>query len=153
MKENHARYALARANGVPPREAAISVGFAANSAHVTASRLDQRDDIRKAIAKYRRSGKSDIDTTADDSKESPKSYLKPRYDTPLALLEDLMNNAKAPDGVRIEAAKLALPYRHGKVAEGGKKEKAENDAKKGAKQGKFKVKSGPGRPVATRMMN
>lgn len=153
MNPKHEKYALARAMGVPAREAAISVGYAAAGAAVQASRLDSRADIKKAVAKFKRGGKSSTDDAESDTEERTKSYLKPRYDTPLALLEDLMNNPKAPDSVRVESAKLALPYRHGKVAEGGKKDRAADDAKKGSRDGKFKTKSGPGRPMARPTVN
>lgn len=153
MNPKHDKYALARAMGVPAREAAISVGYAAAGAAVTASRLDSRADIKKQVAKYKRSGGSDIGDAESDTEGKVKSYLKPRYDSPLALLEDLMNNPKAPDSVRVESAKLALPYRHGRIADGGKKERAADDAKKGAKGGKFKTKTGPGRPMARPTVN
>ncbi len=144
IAEKYQRYAQARALGVPAREAAISVGYAAAGAAVAASRLDAREDVRKLVAKYKRNGKSGAQAAEKDDEEPRKSYLKPRYDTPLALLEDLMNNQKAPDSVRIEAAKLALPYRHGKIAEAGKKDREKDAAKKGASEGRFARKRGPG---------
>lgn len=69
--------------------------------------------------------------------------MKDRYDSPLALLEDVMNNAKAPKSLRYQAAKDALPYRHARK-ESGKKEEAANDAKKaGAKGSRFGQQSRP----------
>jgi hypothetical protein len=144
--EKYEAYAQARAFGVPPREAAIGAGYAAAGAAVTASRLESRADIKKMIAKFKRNGKSDTPAAENAADEPRKSYLKARYDTPLDLFEDLMNNKGAPDSVRVEAAKLALPYRHGKIGDVGKKEKQLQGAKEGAKDGKFKTKRGPGRP-------
>ncbi|QYW02475.1 terminase small subunit [Stenotrophomonas phage Silvanus] len=144
INPKHDQYAQARALGVPGREAAISVGYAAAGAAVQASRLDSRADIKKAIAKYKRNGKSDTPAAESDDEVPRKSYLKPRYDSPLALFEDLMNNKGAPDSVRVEAAKLALPYRHGKITDVGKKEKERQGARDGARGGKFPTKTGPG---------
>jgi len=144
IAEKYERYAQARALGVPGREAAISVGYASAGAAVVASRLDSREDVRKLVAKFKRNGKSDTQAAEKAAEEPRRTFLKPRYDTPLALLEDLMNNQKAPDSVRIEAAKLALPYRHGKIAEAGKKDREKADAKKGATEGRFARKRGPG---------
>ena len=57
-------------------------------------------------------------------------------DDPLQFLIDVMN--KSDDMfLRFNAAKAALPYVHGKVAEKGKKETKEDAAKAATKSGKF----------------
>lgn len=147
MKPEHEKYAQARALGVGGRDAAISAGYAPAGAHVTASRLEARQDVQKAIAKFKRNGVSDTGSAESDAKVPRKSILKRSYASPLALMEDVMNNPDAPDSVRIEAAKQAMPYRHGKISEAGKKENAEARAKTGAKSGRFATKRGPGRPA------
>lgn len=143
MNPKHEQFALARAHGVPAREAAISVGYATAGAAVTASRLEAREDVQKAIRKFRKGG----DSAVSDTKTPAKSFLKPRYDSSLDLLKDLYNNPNAPDSVRIESAKLALPYEHGRIAEAGKKQKEKEHAVQQSRGGgKFQTKTGPGRP-------
>ena len=55
----------------------------------------------------------------------------------LEFLRSIYKNARLDRKVRIEAAKAALPYEFGKVAETGKKEQKENGAKEAAKGGKY----------------
>lgn len=62
-----------------------------------------------------------------------ENYAK---DDPLQFLLDVMN--KSDDMfMRVNAAKAALPYVHGKVADKGKKETKAEEAKKAAQSGKF----------------
>ena len=75
--------------------------------------------------------------------------MKDSYESPLALMLDVMNNALAPKTLRYQAAKDALPYCHPRK-EGGKKEEREKEAKKAA-TGKFRPGKRPGQ--SQRMVN
>jgi phage terminase small subunit len=68
----------------------------------------------------------------DDPPEDP--YTK---DDPLQFLIEVMDNCGNDMFLRFNAAKAALPYIHGKVAEKGKKQTKEEEAKKASNSGKF----------------
>jgi phage terminase small subunit len=56
---------------------------------------------------------------------------------PLKFLEEIWTDPVEDMKMRMDAAKAALPYFHGKVADKGKKETKTEDAKKAAQSGKF----------------
>lgn len=123
-------------SGVAPADAALRVGYSSGSAANTASMLGRREDVREYMAKLRKEKGGDVDAV-----EGGRQYLKDRYETPLEMLLDVMNNPKAPSGLRYSAAKDALPYVHAKIGELGKKEKKQKDMEDNAEG-----KRGPGRP-------
>jgi phage terminase small subunit len=126
-----------KAQGLKDKQAGLMAGFAPNSVSQTVSALMQRPEIKKAIAAKRKElGKPVV----DNKKEIP--LLKDHYDSPLALYDDLWNNPNAPLGLRVEAAKQAMPYHHARIGEQGKKEKKDIAAKEVAK-GRFQTKQPP----------
>lgn len=146
LTQNHLRFVQAKASGLKDREAAIHAGYAAKSAASTASRLMGRADIRAAIKQAK--GNPDaaiVDEVAEAGSDNVKSYLKAKYKSSLELLRDVYNNPKAPVGIRIECAKIALPYEHGRIGEQGKKEAAQKKAEEVA-TGRFAARRRPGRP-------
>jgi len=138
--------------GATQEEAAASAGYARSSASVTGSKLMKRSDIRNAVAKGKREigglkplGRPRvIKDEPDDDDAVPEALklwaLKDRYSSPLELLIDVMNNKKAPGGLRIQCAKDAMPYCHARK-EGSKKQ----DDKDAAKSTNAKSKFGTGR--------
>lgn len=60
---------------------------------------------------------------------------------PMAFLEALMDDVGADPRMRLEAAKALMPFKFQKLGEGGKKEKAHDDAKKVA--GRFSPSAPP----------
>lgn len=70
----------------------------------------------------------------------------PPADSPLGLLESIMNDVRVPLRERMRAAIAAAQYRHAKRGESGKKEDAAHRAKK-AGEGRF-TSSEPPRLVA-----
>lgn len=155
LTEMQEQYARNRAAGVTQKEAAIAAGYAAISADRQGSVLDKRDDIKKAIARYKKEMKrgqhTDLDDKADAVDENEKKRQMPRakYDDPIQFLEDLMNHKHMPVAMRADAAKQLLPYKHARIGEKGKKESAKDRAKeianggRGATKPKFATKSPP----------
>lgn len=143
-------YAEARAHGMEPLVAAAHAGYAGAGVRVTTSRIEARKDVQAEIRRLRKGGaKPERDEPDSDLME--KWAMKDRYDSPLDLLRDVMNNPKAPKSLRYQAAKDALPYCHPRK-EAGKKDEMKDKAKKAAK-GKFGVMSRPGRPPLSRAVN
>ena len=142
------RYAEGRASGMDPQTAGAHAGYAPGAGlAVAVSRIEARQDVKKEIKRLIKEG-VEIDTeSAPESEEKRKWEMKPRYDSPLDLLEDVMNNPNAPKSLRYQSAKDSLPYRHARVAEPGKKEKKEEAARAATKRGKFQGKSAPQRHV------
>lgn len=144
-------YVAARIEGLPPYEAGIHAGYAQAGIRVAICRLEQRADVRKAIkAGAEAQAPGGVEDEPDDPMAGGREQweMKESYESPLALMLDVMNNALAPKTLRYQAAKDALPYCHPRK-EGGKKEEKEKEAKKAA-TGRFR----PGqRPSHTRSVN
>lgn len=130
LTEKQLAFAQAKAAGATHKDAATQAGYASASAAVTATKLMAREDVRAEIDRLR-NGAGEV--PLEDAVDSWQ--MKDSYDSPLALLEDLYNNPKAPKSLRYQAAKDALPYCHARK-EGGKKEEAAKESKKAA-AGKF----------------
>jgi phage terminase small subunit len=137
MTPKQLAYVGARLNGLKGRAAAIQAGYSPSGADVTAAKLNRDPKIKNAIARGRRAG-SDRDHMESmvgvDDKEKPR--LKPNYATSLDLLRGVYNNPRMADGVRIDAAKAALPFEHGRIVDTGKKQKKVDAAKEIAAGGK-----------------
>lgn len=163
-------YVAQRITGLPPLQAAITAGYAHAGISAVCNRLEAREDVRKAIrAASKGVGKSkqlrplksptskrqyrsvaDEPRHGDGPDESTLSpwKLRDRYDSPLDLLKDVMNNPKAPGGLRIQCAKDALPYCHARK-EGSKKEDDKTKAKSTASSSKFGSVPRPGLRLAS----
>lgn len=119
--EKQKSYIEARRAGLKPNAAAIEAGYSTASAERVAISFEKRPDFQRAIKKTRNS----VGSPGVLSSEVADSYLHDHYDTPLDLFLHLMNEPKAPKGLRIEAAKIAAPFVHGKVQPAGGKGKKE----------------------------
>lgn len=139
LKGKMQAYAEARANGLNPADAAAHAGYSGSAARVTVSRIEARADVQAEIRRIKKHG---ADKPAEGEAEAGTWQMKDRYDSPLALMEDVMNNPQAPKSLRYQAAKDALPYCHPRK-DAGKKEDKEKAAKEAAK-GKFKTARRPG---------
>lgn len=132
-----ARYCKGRAQGLGRTEAGLAAGYAVGNLAPTTSGLEKRADIQAEIARLKGGGEP-----KQVEEESPEAWaLKPSYDSPLDMFLDVMNNPKAPKGIRISCAKDAMPYCHARK-EGGKKEEKAKAAKKLA-GGKFATSAKP----------
>ena len=144
LSEKMKKFALAVVDGLSNKEAAISAGYAEKTASQAGSKLRKDPEIIVHIEKLKadKEGRSltsekpkvkTANTYEDDNPLDDEDYAK---DDPLQFLIDVMN--KSDDMfLRFNAAKAALPYVHGKVAEKGKKETKADEAKKATQGGKF----------------
>lgn len=135
-------YAEARAQGLPPYEAALHAGYAGSGIRVTTSRIEARKDVQAEIRRLKKGG--GVEVTApkgNDTDPMEKWGLQDSYADPLSLMLDVMNNPAAPKSLRYQAAKDALPYCHARK-EGGKKEEQGRRAKEAA-QGRFGTQNRP----------
>ena len=144
LTEKMKKFARAIVDGATNKEATISAGYAEKTASQQGSKLRNDSEIIVYIEKLKaeKEGRSltsekpkvkTISTHEDDNPLDNEDYAK---DDPLQFLIDVMN--KSDDMfLRFNAAKAALPYVHGKVAEKGKKETKEDAAKAATKSGKF----------------
>lgn len=133
-------YAEARAAGLAPKDAAAHAGYEMAGVAVTVSRMERRADVQAEIKRLSRAGKGE-DSSDSPEDERGKWAMRDHYSSPLDLMLDVMNNPQAPNGVRYQAAKDALPYCHPRK-EGGKKDEAKERAKKAA-GGKFQTAARP----------
>jgi hypothetical protein len=137
LKGKMQAYAEARAQGQRPLDAGMHAGYSAAGIRVVTSRLEARIDVQDTIKrlKNKRSKAAKESSPVEIDNDFDKWAMKDHYASPLALLQDVMNNPKAPKSLRYQAAKDALPYCHARK-EGGKKEAAEKGAK-AAGQGRY----------------
>ena len=141
-------FAQAIVDGMSKKDAAISAGYPEKSAMQQGSKLSKNPEIIAYIDQYSTAKKltsekkkltsekpqpKPTNSGEDDNPLDEEDYAK---DDPLQFLIDVMN--KSDDMfLRFNAAKAALPYKHGKVAEKGKKETKADEAKKATQGGKF----------------
>ncbi|WP_151746325.1 terminase small subunit [Acinetobacter soli] len=143
LTEKMKKFARAIVDGATNKEAAISAGYAEKTASQQGSKLRNDSEIIVYIEKLKAEkegrtltpSKSQVKPESSGEDENPfeDNYAK---DDPLQFLIDVMN--KSDDMfLRFNAAKAALPYVHGKVAEKGKKEAKHDKAKEGAATGRY----------------
>lgn len=114
-------------------EAAIYAGYSKKGASVQANALMKDKDIIAALE--RKKTISDAKAQArEKGKELDLSALSKTYSDPKEFLIAVMNDAGEEVKMRVEAAKAVMPYVHGKIGEGGKKDARQNAAAKVAKK-------------------
>ncbi|EGT99127.1 TPA: terminase small subunit [Acinetobacter baumannii] len=144
LTEKMKKFARAIVEGKSNKEAAILAGYAEKSASQQGSKLRNDPEIIIFIEKLK-AEKEGRTLTSEKQKVKPTDsgedcnpldeefpYTK---DDPLQFLIDVMNNKDNEMFLRFNAAKAALPYTHGKVADKGKKETKAEAAKNAAKAG------------------
>lgn len=144
LTEKMKKFARAIVDGATNKEAAISAGYAEKTASQQGSKLRNDSEIIVYIEKLKAEkegrtltpSKTQVKPESSGEDESPfeDNYAK---DDPLQFLIDVMNDKENEMGLRLHAAKSALPYVHGKVAEKGKKEAKHDKAKEGASTGRY----------------
>ncbi|HCT2638443.1 TPA: terminase small subunit [Acinetobacter baumannii] len=149
LTEKMEKFALAIVDGKTNKEAAISAGYAEKTASAAGARLARDPEIIVYIEmlKAQKEGRS---LTSDQPKVKPKDIpensgedenpieeFQFEGDDPLDFLIKVMNFNGNKLPLRMQAAIAALPYKHGKIAEKGKKETKEDAAKAATKSGKF----------------
>ncbi|WP_396232789.1 terminase small subunit [Acinetobacter baumannii] len=149
LTEKMEKFALAIVDGKTNKEAAISAGYAEKTASAAGARLAKDPEIIVYIEmlKAQKEGRS---LTSDQPKVKPKDIpensgedenpieeFQFEGDDPLDFLIKVMNFNGNKLPLRMQAAIAALPYKHGKVAEKGKKQTKAETAREGSKSGKF----------------
>lgn len=144
LTEKMKKFARAIVDGATNKEAAISAGYEEKTASQQGSKLRNNSEIIIYIEKLKaeKEGRTLTPEKPKVKTENSGEYDNPlndddyAKDDPLQFLIDVMN--KSDDMfLRFNAAKAALPYVHGKVAEKGKKESKAEEAKKASNSGKF----------------
>ncbi|MHA3052584.1 terminase small subunit [Acinetobacter sp. ANC 4640] len=149
INEKMKKFAQAIVDGASNKDAAISAGYPEKSAAQQGAKLKKHPEIIVYIEKLKadKDGRSLTKTEVKKVKEVNSNSEEQDWDDlpddpyskddPLEFLIEVMNNAGNDMFLRFNAAKAALPYKHGKVAEKGKKQTKEEEAKKASNSGKF----------------
>lgn len=146
LSEKMKKFAQAVVDGLSNKEAAISAGYAEKTASQQGSKLRKDPEIIVHIEKLKahKEGRSLTSEKPKVKAIETSSYededpIEDQYSTddPLDFLINVMKNGGNEMMLRVNAARAALPYVHGKVAEKGKKETKEDAAKKATQSGKF----------------
>lgn len=134
LTEKKKAFALAKRNGLDNKESAIKAGCPEKSASAAGTRLAKDKDVLAYLERLENSEtekvvkhvvKESVNRVSIQDAENlsdPLEFLKSIYSDPV---EDMK--------LRVDAAKAALPYVHGKVASKGKKETRIEEAKDKAK--------------------
>lgn len=146
LSEKMKKFAQAVVDGLSNKEAAISAGYAEKTASQAGSKLRKDPEISVHIEKLK-ADKEGRNLTSEKPKVKPieaSSYededpIEDEYSTddPLDFLISVMKNGGNEMMLRVNAARAALPYKHGKIADQGKKQTKEDAAKKATQGGKF----------------
>lgn len=149
LTEKMEKFALAIVDGKTNKEAAISAGYAEKTASQQGSKLSKDPEIIVYIEKLK-AQKEGRSLTSDQPKvkpenepenssedETPVGEFQFEGDDPLDFLIKVMNFNGNKLPLRMQAAIAALPYKHGKVAEKGKKETKQDKAKEATRTGKY----------------
>lgn len=152
LSEKMEKFAYAVVDGLSNKDAAISAGYAEKSASQQGSKLRKDPEIIVFIEKLKAdregrtltSGQQKVNSKVKDDPKPASDYCDDEdevnytKDDPLQFLIEVMNHSGNEMFLRFNAAKAALPYVHGKVAEKGKKETKEDEARKAAaSKGRF----------------
>ena len=129
--------------GMTNREAAIHAGYSEKSASTKGAMLFKDPEIQAYLEKLKSAQPENPEVQVGN--ERVKQVVIPEVITrvdilnaqnmedPLAFLVAVFSNPDVDNKLRVEAAKAALPYKHGKVAPVGKKEGKADGAKSTAK--------------------
>ena len=158
INDKHHAFARAVANGLSPKEAAIKAGYSEKTALQSGSRLKRNEDIQALIEHYKQQKQPTKTQTRlsipQHNQNEPHGFdvsaIQERFldgdgavsaldnintDDPLEFLIEAMKSPGLDDKSRLDAAKAALPYKHGKVGDKGKKETKAEIAQAAAAKG------------------
>ncbi len=130
LTDQKKKFAKAVVMGKTHKESAIYAGYEPKTASQAGSRLVKE----KAVASYIEHLKAVKASAGVDSydfvNENTNAEIKNASSSkdPLAFLLDVMSDESEEKNVRVNAAKAALPYVHGKVGDVGKKESQKDSA-------------------------
>ena len=157
-------FAQAKYDGADNKQSAIFAGYSPESASHAGSRLAKDPDVIAYIEKLKASKKltskdekltstkpkqnANVQVVKVEKMESGPEQVHGQFvgrdeiaygakDDPLEYLKSVWTDESEDPKLRLDAAKAAMPYIHGKVADKGKKETKADEAKKATQQGKF----------------
>jgi phage terminase small subunit len=132
-------FAQAKHDGANNKEAVIFAGCSPETASQAGSRMAKDSDVIAQLERLK-----NVKDVNSDVKPNPKTIVTKNdidnvgsQSDPLKFLEEIWTDPVEDMKLRMDAAKAALPYFHGKVADKGKKESKAEEAKKAAQSGKF----------------
>lgn len=143
LTEQKRRYAEARLSGLSKKESAVTAGCPEKTASQAASRLEKDSEVQAAMG---RSVVVNSSKKTEQPQGDPAPYIPAAADDPMVFLKGVMGDLVADPKLRIDAAKALLPYVHGKIGEGSKKDQKADAAKK-AGAGRFATGAPPLRSV------
>lgn len=140
------KFAEAVAEGKSNKESAISAGYSTETASQQGSKLSKNPEIIEYIEKLKSGQKVKVEkpTVVERIQQAERTSSEfigrdeiaiGSKDDPLEYLKSVWTNECEEQELRLAAARAALPYVHGKVADKGKKLTKAEDAKAAAKAG------------------
>lgn len=145
LTDKKRRFADALKSGASNRGAAVAAGYSEKTAAQAGSRLAKDPDVlahigrKEAVMEAQQQAKAEGKPTSLDA-------ISRAYDDPKDFLRAVMNYAGEDMKLRVDAAKVLMPYEHAKPGELGKKEQ-KDDAAKAAGKGRFAAAPTPLRSV------
>ncbi|WP_180076899.1 terminase small subunit [Acinetobacter sp. YH12251] len=132
-------FAQAKFDGATNREAAIFAGCSPETASQAGSRMAKDPDVIAYLERLKADKDVKPDVKAVDRPIITQKQISnaDQLPDPLKFLTEIWTDPVEDMKLRMDAAKAALPYFHGKVAEKGKKETKADEAKKATQGGKF----------------
>ena len=137
-------FAQAKHDGANNKEAAIFAGCSPETASQAGSRMAKDSDVIAQLERFK-----SVKDVNNDVKPNPKPIVTKKdienvgsQADPLKFLEEIWTDPVEDMKLRMDAAKAALPYFHGKVADKGKKQSQEEQAHAAAKgTGRFATRA------------
>ncbi|WP_151815093.1 hypothetical protein [Acinetobacter soli] len=122
-------FALAKMQGKSNKEAAVLAGYSEGSAASRGSQLDANPEVIAYLAALQKQGGGGIDhMPLGEAAISAEIKDMENVTNSLEYLQYVYKNPRIDRKTRIEAAKAALPYEHGKLGEKGVKQGREDAA-------------------------
>ncbi|MHA3048669.1 terminase small subunit [Acinetobacter sp. ANC 4639] len=131
-------FAQAKLQGKSNKEAAVLAGYSERSATMQGSQLAKNPEVIAYLDSLNNQGGGGIlHMPLGEAAISAELKDMDNVTNSLEFLQYIYKNPRIDRKTRIDAAKAALPYEHGKVAEPGVKQGREAAAGEAAKKGKF----------------
>lgn len=129
LTDKKRRFAEALKSGASNRDAAVAAGYSEKTAAQAGSRLAKDPDVLAHIGRKESVVEAQQQAKAE-GKPASLDAISRAYDDPKDFLLAVMNYAGEDMKLRVDAAKVLMPYEHAKPGEKGKKEERNDRAKK-----------------------
>lgn len=125
-------FAKAVCAGQSNKQAAIDAGYSAATAAQAGSRLAKDKEVAAYVAKHRTGPKQkDKQPPVEPPEDAlPEGAVTNSFNDPLDFLQAVWQGQLDANINQVRAATAALPFKHKKLGEGGKKEQKDEQAKK-----------------------